>query len=304
MLEEFAPRSGQPVSAFGDLALREGLIVAPFSQISATALDEILAQLLTERPMRIVRILAFRKRHEFRFQQRQQVTEPDRASRMESGRREDHVAVLVLGKLLDELPAALASAPELGAGVGLVHDHEFGSRLQEGRHMLVVLDVVKRNDRKRIIFEDREIGVGNLPLQLGRGRRRDRLGLDMEVPRQFGNPLIDERRRTKDASPLDFAAVQQFAKDESGLDGLADAHVIGDQQAHRPLLERHHQGDELIGPRGERQIAEGAKRPRPGPQRKPQGVPQQNRLLEGSRLLRIRRRERRRAHVLLQRHVQ
>ena len=215
VLEKVAPGPGQPVGAFGDFPLREGFVVSPFSQIGATALDEILAQLLTKRPMRLVGILAFRKRHELRSQQRQQVAEADRAPRMGRGRREDHVPVRVLGKLLDELPAPLTSASELGAGVRLVHNHELGSRLQERRHMLVVLDVVERNDCERIVFEDGEIGVGNLPLQLGRRRRRDRLGLDVEVPRQFGDPLVDERRRTQDASPLDFAAVQQFAQDEA-----------------------------------------------------------------------------------------
>lgn len=44
----------------------------------------------------------------------------------------------------------------------------------------------------------------------------------------------------------------QFAGDEQRLDGLARAHVVGDEQAHRFEAQRHEQRHELVGARADR----------------------------------------------------
>ena len=55
-------------------------------------------------------------------------------------------------------------------------------------------------------------------------------------------------RRAEHRDPADLAAVEQLAGNEARLDGLADAHVVGDEQAHRVELQGHHQRHELVGP--------------------------------------------------------
>ena len=86
------------------------------------------------------------------------------------------------------------------------------------------------------------------------------LGLDVELLGQLPLPLLGQVRRAEHGQPPDLAAVQQLAGDERRLDGLADADVVGDQQAHRVELERHHQRHELVGPRLDGDAAEAAER--------------------------------------------
>ena len=54
-------------------------------------------------------------------------------------------------------------------------------------------------------------------------------------------PLLGQGRGTEHRQAVDLAAVEQLAGDETGFDGFADPHVIGDQHAHRIELQRHHQ---------------------------------------------------------------
>ena len=67
-------------------------------------------------------------------------------------------------------------------------------------------------------------------------------------------------RRADHGKARDLAAVEQLADDQAGLDGLADADVVGDEQADRFLPERHQQRNQLVGARLEGEIAEGAER--------------------------------------------
>ena len=79
-------------------------------------------------------------------------------------------------------------------------------------------------------------------------------------------------RRAEHRQAADLAAVEQLARDEARLDGLADAHVVGDEHAHRVELERHHQRHELVGPGLDRDAAEAAERAGGGAGREPRGV--------------------------------
>ena len=81
--------------------------------------------------------------------------------------------------------------------------------------------------------------------------------------------------RTEDRQAGDLATVDQFANDERRLDGLADADVVGNQQAHDFLLECHQQRHELVGARLDGDVAEAAKRAGASAQLELQRVAQQ-----------------------------
>ena len=100
-------------------------------------------------------------------------------------------------------------------------------------------------------------------------------GADMEFFRQFALPLLGQMRRTQNRHAADLAAVEQFARNHGGFDGLADAYVVGDEQADGIEPERHHQRNELIGPGFDRDAAEAAKRPGGGSRREARRLPQQ-----------------------------
>ena len=73
---------------------------------------------------------------------------------------------------------------------------------------------------------------GQAALQPCRRRRRDRDGVEIELRLELARPLLDEMRRAQDGEAVDLAAVDQLAQDQPGLDGLADADIVGDQQPH------------------------------------------------------------------------
>ena len=54
-------------------------------------------------------------------------------------------------------------------------------------------------------------------------------------------------RRAKHGQAADFATVHQLSHDEAGLNSLADADVVGDQQAHGAEAQGHQQRYQLIG---------------------------------------------------------
>ena len=88
-------------------------------------------------------------------------------------------------------------------------------------------------------------------------------------------PLLAEMRRADDREALDLATIEQLAGDQPGLDGLADADVVGDQEPHRLLAERHQERHQLVGARLDAEIAEGAERPGAGAELEPHGVAQE-----------------------------
>ena len=110
------------------------------------------------------------------------------------------------------------------------------------------LDEVGGDDGEAMAVEDRH-AHRQVALQALDGAAQDQLGLDVEFLGQLLLPLLGKMRRAEHGQAPDLAAVEQFAGDDRRLDGLADADVVGDQEAHRVELERHHQRHELVGPR-------------------------------------------------------
>jgi hypothetical protein len=97
----------------------------------------------------------------------------------------------------------------------------------------------------------------------------------VELLGQLFLPLLGQMGRTENGQALDLTAIQEFPGDERSLDSLADADVIGDEQAHRVELERHHQRHELVRPRLHRDAREAAERAGSGASGEPGGFAQQ-----------------------------
>jgi hypothetical protein len=83
--------------------------------------------------------------------------------------------------------------------------------------------------------------------------------------------------RAEHAGPADDATVEQLARDHAGLDGLADAHVVGDQQPHRLEAQGHDQRYELVRPGSDRDVPKGAERRRARAQAQSCGIEQKAR---------------------------
>ena len=97
----------------------------------------------------------------------------------------------------------------------------------------------------------------------------------MEALLQFALPLLAQVRRAEHGQALDLATVEQLAGDQRAFDGLADTDVVGDQQAHGVLLQRHQQRHELVGARLDGDVAEAAERAGTGAQLELQRIEQQ-----------------------------
>jgi hypothetical protein len=83
-----------------------------------------------------------------------------------------------------------------------------------------------------------------------------------------------EMRRAQHREPSGKAPVEHFARDHRRLDRLADADIVGDQEPHRRLPQRHDQRHELIRTRHDGNVPERAERPRPGTQAQPWRIEQ------------------------------
>ena len=71
--------------------------------------------------------------------------------------------------------------------------------------------------------------------------------VEAELLRQLVLPLEQHRRRRGDDDHLDAAPEQHLADDQAGLDRLAEADVVGDQQVDAREIERLRQRQELVG---------------------------------------------------------
>ena len=99
--------------------------------------------------------------------------------------------------------------------MGLVDDHEVGTRLEEVVSPLPGLHVVETDDRVRVHREDAH-ARRNALLQPPCGPRGDGGGADVEADLQLSDPLVHEMGRAEDDGPIDVPAVEQFAGDEQG----------------------------------------------------------------------------------------
>ena len=71
---------------------------------------------------------------------------------------------------------------------------------------------------------------------------------------------------------LNFAPVQQLTRNQTGFNGLADAHIISDQQADGIEPERQQQRHKLVRARLNGDARKGTKRPGAGTKAQPHRV--------------------------------
>ncbi|MFO0651308.1 MAG: hypothetical protein U0326_34100 [Polyangiales bacterium] len=83
----------------------------------------------------------------------------------------------------------------------------------------------------------------------------------MKLLAQRTAPALGEMWRAEHRDSIDLRAVEELTRDEACLDGLADADVVGDEQPHRLLPQRHEQRHELVRARLDADARERAKRP-------------------------------------------
>ncbi|WP_449424000.1 hypothetical protein [Rhodanobacter lindaniclasticus] len=79
----------------------------------------------------------------------------------------------------------------------------------------------------------------------------------------------------------------QLTRDQGGLDGFADTHVVGNEQAHRIQAQGHQQWYELVRARLNGNVAETAEWTGTSTQSHAQGVGQQNGVVLTALLRRI-----------------
>ena len=124
------------------------------------------------------------------------------------------------------------------------------------------------------------------------------LGVNAELAGQLLLPLLGERGPAEHGQAGRVALLEQLGRGQAGLDGLADANVVGDQHPHRILPQGHQQRDELVGAGFHREPGERPERPGAGPEADPQGRPQQPGARRGADVLRVWRGEGGRADLL------
>ena len=208
------------------------------------------------------------------------------------GGYQDDVPAGAGGEVADQgvallLPALLAGSAWPRRGVGLVHDDEVGGVSEKRVAVAFQLDEVDADHQVAVVLVEGDVLEGQAPFQPPDPGRLDHGGPDVELRPQLLLPLLAEMGGAQDADAAHRPPVQQLTGDHGRFDGLADSHIIGDQQAHRILAQGHDQRHELIGPRDNRQPAHRPERARPAPKAEADRITEQQRSGEIARLLRV-----------------
>ena len=256
-VEEGFPGSGELVGELPRFAARKNVALMPLSEVGTPSLDEVPGETVAETCA--VRARDLGQALEFRREQAEKPVERGVIAAVRSRREQDEVPRCGAGQTLKQLAPLMPALAGGGARVGLVNDHEVGTRLQEVVSSLAGLHVVEADDRVRVLRED-ACPRRKAPLQAPRAPGGDGCGADMEANLQLGDPLVHEVRGAEDDGAIDVAAVEKLARDEQGLNRLAHPDVVGDEQAHGVELERHQQRHELVGARLDRDLSKAPKR--------------------------------------------
>ena len=96
----------------------------------------------------------------------------------------------------------------------------------------------------------------------------------MELFSKFRLPLLCQMRWTEYCQTGHFPSIEKFPGCKACLYGLANAHVIGNEKAHRVQLEGHKQRHELVGPGIYTDLGKGTKRAAACSKSQTDGIPQ------------------------------
>ena len=235
-----------------------------------------------------------------RLQQAEEVAEAIFLAAVRGGRDQDQVPVLVRGEARDELVPQhprLAAGAVGHAGVRLVDDQQVRAAVPELLPQPGALDEVGGDHDVRVPVEQR-LAEQQAPFKPADRRRQHQLRVNAELGLQLPLPLLGQRRAAQHRHSGSVALLQQFRGDQARLDGLADAHVVGDQHPHGVLPQRHQQRHELVGAGLHGEPGQRAERSGARPEADPQRCPQQARAGGRSDVLRVGRLEGRRGDLL------
>ena len=157
------------------------------------------------------------------LQQRQQVVELDEIVLHRRGGEQQQKT---LGQTVDQLVALAGAVAQV---VGLVDDHQIERLCEQPVGMLAPARERERSDDPR----RRPEALGVLAKQrVVRGHAGN-----IELGLQFLAPLSDQRGGDQHQHALDHAAQQIFLEHHACLDGLAEAHFVGEQHAAAKLFQ-------------------------------------------------------------------
>ena len=170
--------------------------------------------------------------------------------------------VCKVAKQVVTLLLRLGGAGGPGAGVRFVDDDQSRALFDEHRAAVVRLNVVDADDLVGIVVVNARVSLDH-PVQSRLGVGADDDGLDAEFGAEFLLPLVAEMRQADHDEARYSGALHHFTQDQKGLHGLADADVVGDQQADGVLSQGHHQRYDLVGTGAEGELGQGPERPGP-----------------------------------------
>ena len=280
-VEEQAPVAAERVGQVSRFPARKDAAIVPFLDVLPAALHEVAGQAGAHGFAGGADEGA--ELGELGLQQAQQLVEAGFIARVRRGGQEQHVPLLIGRQQAQQVVTLVAAGIVAGAGVGLVDDHQFRAAVGKVAAAAVALDVVEADHRVRVHGED-VVGERQAALQPSRAGRSDGHRLDVEAVVELLHPLVHQVRRAEHGEAVDLATVEQLAGDHAGFDGLADADVVTNQQAHDLLLQRHQQWHQLVSARLEGVVAEAAEGAGTAPQRHQQRIAQQQGLFVIGRL--------------------
>ena len=140
----------------------------------------------------------------------------------------------------------------------LVHDDEVRAVVEEVVAFAVALHEVNADDLDRVVAEDAARAGGDAAFKLADRAGTDDDGVQTEFLAQLLLPLFAKVGRAEHAEGLDFPAIEHFTGDEQGLDGFADADVVGDEHADGVQAQGHEQRHELVRARADGHAARGS----------------------------------------------
>jgi len=198
---------------------------------------------------------------------------------MRSGGQEQEMLPGPIGYCTDQFVALLlllrATATRLGGRVRFIHDNQVGAVHQEIVLVPLGLDEIDAGDQVRIVPIRTEALTGKFPFQPGDGAGPDDSCLDLELQLQLALPLVAKVRWAEHADALNVAPIEQLAGDLGSLNGLANAHIVGNKHTDGVKAKRHDERNELVGAGPHREPTERTKRSGSTAQAKARCVPQQ-----------------------------
>src|ERR1022692_2343182 len=96
----------------------------------------------------------------------------------------------------------------------LIYDHKVRAMLNEIGALAVAFDKIDANDLNRIVAINAACALGDAAFEMVDGAGADDHRVEIEFFLEFLLPLFAKIGWAKHAETLDFAAVQQFPRDE------------------------------------------------------------------------------------------